>query len=173
MTVPITHEACEWDHINWMIFNTDYVATTKGIINNEEYRHLIYAYAKEFIGRWGKERSSITLGITNVGIQDTRAVQTDPELYKLEASALLAAGMDSMGIYALDGVLEQPDPKAWISKVMEADSSLFKPDPEKLEFVNNARRLFQALDFVMPVAKYLVDSGKIMDIIQAATKGLF
>ncbi|MHA1682394.1 MAG: hypothetical protein ACTSUE_15765 [Promethearchaeota archaeon] len=168
MTCPVT--SVDWDVINFMIFNTDYVAATKGLITNDEYRHLIYAYAKEFIGRWGLEKPSITLGITNVGIQDTRAIQVDPELYRLEASALLAAGMKTVGIYALDGVLQQPDPKAWIETVWRADSSDFKVDKEKLEMAGHVRRLFQALDFIMPVAKYLVSSGKIMDIIQLATK---
>ncbi|MBD3185606.1 hypothetical protein GF325_02160 [Candidatus Bathyarchaeota archaeon] len=167
MTCPVT--SVEWDMINFMIFNTDYVAATKGLITNEEYRHLLYAYAKEFIDRWGPEKPSITLGITNLGIQDTRAVQTDPELYKQEASALLAAGMRSTGIYALDGVLEQPDPKGWIETVWQADSSDFTVDKEKLEMAGHVRRLFQALDFVAPVAKYLVDSGKIMDIIRMVT----
>ncbi|MHA1699663.1 MAG: hypothetical protein ACTSWN_12535 [Promethearchaeota archaeon] len=174
MTVPITHDECMWDHINWMIFNTDYVAATKGIITNEDYRHLLYVYAKEFINRLGKERSSITLGITHIGIQDTRAIQTDPELYRLEASALLSAGMDSIGIYALDGVLKQKNPKAWIETVLRADPKDFKLDEERLELCQNVRRIFQALDFIMPVAKYLVDSGKIMDIIQkVASGGLF
>ncbi|MHA1791614.1 MAG: hypothetical protein ACTSVI_03150 [Promethearchaeota archaeon] len=168
MTCPVTN--VEWDMINFMIFNTDYVAATKGLITNEEYRHLIYVYAKEFIKKWGNEKPSITLGITNVGIQDTRAIQTDPELYRLEASALLAAGMDSIGIYALDGVLQQPNPKEWIETVWKADSKDFNIDQEKIEMASNIRRLFQALDFVAPVLKYLVDSGKIMDIIRMASQ---
>ena len=44
MTVPITHPNCDWDLINFMVFNTDYVAATKGIISHEDYRHLIYNY---------------------------------------------------------------------------------------------------------------------------------
>lgn len=170
MTVPITHANCEWDMINFMIFNTDYVAATKGFISNEDYRHMIYDYAKEFIERWGAEKASITLGITNVGIQDVRAVQLDPELYRLETSALLAAGMESVGIYALDGVLEQPNPKEWILTVKKAKAEDFKVEPARLEFIKQARKAIQILDQLTPIVKYLVDSGKILEILQAFLK---
>ncbi len=170
MTVPITHPNCEWDMINFMIFNTDYVAATKGFISNEDYRHMIYDYAKEFIEKWGVEKSSITLGITNVGIQDVRAVQLDPELYRLETSALLAAGMESVGIYALDGVLEQPNPKEWILTVKNAKAEDFKVEPARLEFIKQARKAIQILDQLTPIVKYLVDSGKILEILQAFLK---
>jgi hypothetical protein len=170
MTVPITHPNCDWDLINFMIFNTDYVAATKGIVSNEDYRHLIYDYAKEFVAKWGPEKSSITLGITNVGIQDVRAVQLDPELYRLEASALLAAGMEDIGIYALDGVLEQSNPKEWIMTVKKAKASDFKVDPDRMEFVKQARRAMQVLDQLTPTLKYLVESGKVMEILGAFLK---
>jgi hypothetical protein len=169
MTCPVT--SVDWDMINFMIFNTDYVAATKGLISNEDYRHLIYSYGKEFIQKWGKEKPSITMGITNVGITDIRAIQVDPELYRLEASALLAAGMGNMGIYAIDGVLQQPDPKAWIETVKKAKAKDFTPVPDKLEMANHVRRVFQALDFIFPVGQYLVKSGKIMNIIQMVTSG--
>jgi hypothetical protein len=169
MTCPVT--SVEWDMINFMVFNTDYVAATKGLISNDDYRHLLYVYGKEFIQKWGKVKPSITMGITNVGIADIRAVQTDPELYRLEASALLASGMVNTGIYALDGVLQQPDPKAWIETVKRAKASDFKPEPDRIEMANNIRRVFQAIDFIYPVGQYLVKSGKIMNIIQLVTSG--
>ncbi len=164
MTCPVT--SVKWDMINFMIFNTDYVAPTKGIITNEEYRHLLYAYGKEFVDRWGAEKASICLGITNTGITDIRATQTDPALYKQEVGALLASGIQDVGIYALDGVLQQPDPKGWIETVMSGKASDFKVDKEKLEVANLVRRAFQAVDFITPIGKYLVDSGKIMNIMQ-------
>jgi hypothetical protein len=170
MTVPITHPNCRWDMINFMVFNTDYVAATKGIVSNEDYRHLIYSYAKEFIEKWGAEKSSITLGITNVGIQDVRAVQLDPELYRLEVSAILAAGMEEAGIYALDGVLEQSNPKEWIQTVKKAKATDFVVEPNRMEFIGHARKVLQILDQLTPTIKYLVESGKIMEILQAILK---
>lgn len=170
MTVPITHPNCEWDMINFMIFNTDFVAATKGFISHEDYWHLIYDYAKEFVEKWGAEKASITLGITNVGIADTRAVQLDPELYRLEVSALLAAGMEAVGIYALDGVLEQPDPKQWIMTVKNAKPEDFKIEPDRMEFIKQARKAIQIIDQLTPIIHYLVDSGKLMEILQAFMK---
>ena len=170
MTVPITHPNCDWDMINFMIFNTDYVAATKEFISHEDYRHMIYVYAKEFIEKWGAEKASITLGITNVGIQDVRAVQLDPELYRLEASALLAAGMKEIGIYALDGVLEQENPKEWILTVKKAKAEDFTVEPDRIEFIGHVRKVQQVLDQLTPTIKYLVDSGKVMDIIRAVLK---
>ena len=110
------------------------------------------------------------MGITNVGIADTRAVQLDPELYRLEVSALLAAGMEAVGIYALDGVLEQPDPKQWIMTVKNAKPEDFKIEPSRMEFIKQARKAIQIIDQLTPIIHYLVDSGKLMEILQAFMK---
>ncbi|MFX0098388.1 MAG: hypothetical protein ACFFCS_02330 [Candidatus Hodarchaeota archaeon] len=168
MTCPVTN--VDWDMINFMIFNVDYVHATRGLITNEDYRHILYSYGKEFVEKWGPEKASICLGVTTQGIQAVRPPQTDPELYRLECSALLAAGMENIGIYALDGVLKQPDPESWIKTVKQAKASDFEVDPSKLEFAGHVRKLFQALDFISPVAHYLVKSGKIMDIIGMLSK---
>jgi RNase H-fold protein (predicted Holliday junction resolvase) len=170
-TVPITHPDLDWDTINFMIFNTDYVSASKKIISHEDYRHLIYLYGKEFVKRYGKEKASITLGITNLGVQDVRAVQTDPDLYRLEASALLASGMTNLGIYALDGILEQKNPRKWIETVKQARAEDFVIDPEKLEFAGMVRRLFQTVDFISPVLNHLVQSGRYKKIFRLAFLG--
>ena len=169
MTVPVS--SVDWDMINYMIFNTDYVAASKGIISHEDYQHLIYVYGKEFVEKFGPNRSSITLGITNLGVTDIRAVQTDPQLYRMEAGALLAAGLKDLGLYALDGILEQKDPVKWIETVKSAKASDFKVDPEKIQFVGEIRRIFRAVDFLAPTLQYLVDSGRYKKIIQMAILG--
>ncbi len=169
MTVPVSQ--VDWDQINYMIFNTDYVAASKGIISHDDYRHLIYIYAKEFIGKYGSEKSSITLGITNFGVADIRAVQNDPKLYRAEASALLAAGMEDLGIYALDGIIKQKDPVAWIETVKKAKASDFKIDPEKIQFAHEIRRLFRAIDFISPTLQYLVESERYKKILRLAIMG--
>ncbi|MHA1518553.1 MAG: hypothetical protein ACTSRK_00085 [Promethearchaeota archaeon] len=171
MTVPVS--GVDWDMINYMIFNTDYVAASKGIISHTDYQHLIYVYGKEFVEKFGPDRASITLGITNLGVTDIRAVQTDPKLYKMEASALLAAGIKDLGLYALDGILEQKDPVKWIETVKEAKASDFKIDTEKILFVAEIRRLFRAVDFLAPTLQYMVDSGRYKKLIQMAILGKF
>jgi len=170
-TVPVTHPDLDWDTINFMIFNTDYVAASKKIISHEDYRHLLYLYGKEFVDRWGPEKASITLGITNLGVADVRAVQLDPELYRLEASALLAAGMTKLGIYALDGILAQKNPRKWIEIVKQARPEDFIIDPEKLEFARMVRRLFQTVDFISPVLNHMVQSGRYKKIFRLAFLG--
>lgn len=169
MTVPVSK--VDWDQINYMIFNTDYVSASKGIVSHEDYQHLLYIYAKEFIKKYGPEKASITLGITNLGVSDIRAVQTDPKKYKMEASALLAAGLGDLGIYALDGIMEQKNPIKWIEIVKQARASDFKIDPEKIQFAKEIRRLFQAVDFLAPTVQYLVESGRYKKILKLAVLG--
>lgn len=169
MTVPVS--SVDWDQINYMIFNTDYVSASKGIVSHEDYQHLIYVYAKEFIEKYGPEKASITLGITNLGVADVRAVQTDPKLYRMEASALLAAGLGDLGIYALDGILEQKNPVKWIETVKSARASDFKIDPEKILFAQEIRRLFQAVDFISPSILYLIESKRYKKILKLAIMG--
>ncbi|WP_371802080.1 hypothetical protein [Candidatus Lokiarchaeum ossiferum] len=169
MTVPVS--TVDWDQINYMIFNTDYVSASKGIVSHEDYRHLIHVYAKEFVENYGAEKASITLGITNLGVADVRAVQTDPKLYKMEASALLAAGLTDLGIYALDGIMEQKNPVKWIETVQSARASDFVIDPEKIRFAQEIRRVFQAVDFISPSILYLIESERYKKILKLAVLG--
>ena len=120
------------------------------------------------LGSRGK--SSITLGITSYGTETIHQVHIDPDDYRLEASACLAADIKDIGIYALEGILSLKNPKDWIETVMQAKASDFEVNPEKLEFAKHVRRIFQTIDFLSPTLQYLVKSGKVMDIIQALTK---
>jgi len=102
------------------------------------------------------------------GIQAVRQrLVTDPDIYRLDCSALLAGGMTNVGIYALDGVLQQPDPAGWINRVKQARAYNFSPDPDLLEFAGHIRRVYQAIDFLSPALVYLVKSGRAMDAIRA------
>lgn len=170
MTVPI--HTVNWDMVNYMCFSTDIVDKTKGVVTHDEFCHLLYSYAKDF-KQYHESRGaqgSICCGITNYGIQDTSAIQVDPELYRKEFDAVIAGGLDQLGIYALEGVLVLDDPDAFFETVGSASGD-FTPDPEKLECATMVRRLFEGLDYIAPVLKFLVDSGKVMNIIQAATSG--
>ena len=88
-----------------------------------------------------------------------------------EASALLAAGMTNLGIYALDGILEQKNPRKWIETVKQARAEDFVIDQEKLEFARMVRRLFQTVDFISPVLNHLVQSGRYKKIFRLAFLG--
>jgi hypothetical protein len=156
--------------VNFMTFQTGFVDGTKNVINDEEYRHLLFNYGQDWVQHWGADKASITLGITSYGTETIHQVHIDPEAYRLEASACLAAGAKDIGIYALEGILTLDNPKEWIDIVLQAKASDFEVIPEKLEFASHVRRLFQAVDFISPTLNYLVKSGKVMDIIQALTK---
>ncbi|MHA1731102.1 MAG: hypothetical protein ACTSU5_04130 [Promethearchaeota archaeon] len=175
MTVPVN--TVDWDLINFMVFSTDFVQKTKGIISHDEFLHLAYSYCRDFKEYYEPKGTtpSICFGITNYGVQDTSAIQVDPKLYRREFDAAIAAGVDQLGIYALEGVLANADdPEGFIMEVGSATGD-FTPNAEGLELASNVRRIFEALDYVAPVLKYLVDSGKVMQIIQAVAggKGLF
>ncbi|GAB4326758.1 MAG: hypothetical protein Kow0069_33430 [Promethearchaeota archaeon] len=169
MTTPI--QTVNWDAINYMVFSTDFVNRTRGVVTHDDFCHLVHSWAKDFAAHHGQERASICFGITNYGVQDVSAVQTDPELYRREFDAAIAGGINQLGIYALEGVYASHDDPSRFFEVVGSASGKFEPEPDKLDFASMIRRLFRALDFVAPVLKYLVDSGKVMRIIQAVTGG--
>ncbi|HMF31567.1 MAG TPA: hypothetical protein VKK79_09145 [Candidatus Lokiarchaeia archaeon] len=158
----------KWDMVNYMTFATDLVAGTKGIINHDDFNNLVYLWAQEFQKYHSSkgQQASMCFGITNLGITDVKAVQTDPELYRQEFSAALSAGIRQFGIYALEGVLALDDP-AHFFDVVESAQPDFTPDPDRLELARMVFRLIEGVDYIAPVLQYLVKSGKVMQIIQS------
>ena len=165
LMTPITN--VEWDMVNFMTFQTGYVEDTKHMINEEEYQHILYSYCKDFVQHWGPERASATLGVTSYETGVRRQWHIDPEIYRCEASACLAAGMKDVGIFALEGVLLSENPREWIDTVMQARAVDFNVDSDKLELAGHVRQIFQAVDFISPTLSYLVKSNKILDIFRA------
>lgn len=163
----------KWDLVNYMTFATDLVNGTKGIISHEDFLNLVYLWGKEFIQYHRKkgQEPSMCFGITSYGITDVKAIQTDPELYRQEFSAALSAGIKQLGIYALEGVLTLEDPNHFFEVVGSAKPD-FKPDPERQELAKMVFRLIEGVDYIAPVLKYLVKSGKVMQIIQALGSNL-
>ncbi len=163
----------KWDLVNYMTFATDLVNGTKGIISHEDFLNLVYLWGKEFLKYHRKkgQEPSMCFGITSYGITDVKAIQTDPELYRQEFSAALSAGIKQLGIYSLEGVLALKDPEHFLS-VVESAKPDFTPDPDRLEMAKMVFRLIEGVDYIAPVLKYLVKSGKVMQIIQALGSNL-
>ncbi len=157
----------KWDLVNYMTFATDLVNGTKGIISHEDFLNLVYLWGKEFIKYHQKkgQEPSMCFGITSYGITDVKAIQTDPELYRQEFSAALSAGIKQLAIYSLEGVLALPDPEHFLT-VVESAKPDFKPDPDRQELAKMVFRLIEGVDYIAPVLRYLVKSGKVMDIIK-------
>ncbi len=163
----------KWDLVNYMTFATDLVNATKGIISHEDFLNLVYLWGKEFIKYHQKkgQEPSMCFGITSYGITDVKVIQTDPELYRQEFSAALSAGIKQLAIYSLEGVLALPDPEHFLT-VVESAKPDFKPDPDRQELAKMVFRLIEGVDYIAPVLRYLVKSGKVMDIIKVLGSNL-
>ena len=55
LTTPVTN--VDWDMVNFITFETGFVRDTKNIINDEEYRHLLFNYGQDWVQHWEAEES--------------------------------------------------------------------------------------------------------------------
>ena len=161
LTTPI--QTVDWDLVNYMFFDTALVEGTKGFIDHDDFVHAAYVYCQEFVKLHG-DKASITFGITGFG---TEIMDADPQHYLADFNAALAAGITKIGIFCLENVLMLGEQKyrEFFETLNTADGT-FTPDPERLQFAKMIQRLVEAIDFVLPVAAYLVKSGCAMRLIQ-------
>jgi len=102
-----------WDLISFMFYNSMNVGYSKGLINYADAHYLLYLYAKQaqkFLG----DRASFSLGVTYLGkLGDEPYYKSYRQLIP-DIAATKSAGIKSLGLYNLEGVLKRKNSKNWL-----------------------------------------------------------
>lgn len=102
-----------WDLISFMFYNSMNVGYSKGILNYKDAHYLLYLYAQmanNFLG----ERASFSLGVTYIGkLGDEPYYKSYKQLIP-DIASTKAAGIKSLGLYNLEGVLKRKDSSVWL-----------------------------------------------------------
>jgi len=109
----------DWDMFSFMNFGTANYDGLKGLgFKRNDVRYLSYILSKELYKHY-RNRVGMSIGQTIPG-EGRASVYTEPEPLGLDASAIKAAGVIHFAIYDLQGVVDKPDPEAWVLAVKDA-----------------------------------------------------
>jgi hypothetical protein len=99
-----------WDEVSFMLYRPEFQRALRGIGPR-----IIYDYALRAARLFPPEKLTIDLGeVGTVGYPDPVKGYVDPsELWK-DMAAVQAAGVDRIGLYSLDGILEEGQFMKWI-----------------------------------------------------------
>ncbi|HUT52670.1 MAG TPA: hypothetical protein VM658_04710 [bacterium] len=120
-----------WDYYSYMSFGSQNTASLQELLSGlhlkwtaDDTRYLTYILGRVMAGKFGN-RAAISLGQTIPG-EGHGAVWTDPAELGKDAAAYKAAGIIHFAIYDFQGIIESPDPDAWILAIKNA-----KPEKPK------------------------------------------
>lgn len=128
----------DWDYVSFMNFgsnNQKFLGESLGF-RIEDTRYLSYKLARAVFKKYGNQ-AGISTGQTLPG-EGHGAIWTDPADLGRDVAVLKAAGIMHFGIYDLQGIVQSPDPEAWLLAVKNAS-------PEKPEFRFRAWLTYQVL----------------------------
>ncbi|MCA9592925.1 MAG: hypothetical protein KC776_06425 [Myxococcales bacterium] len=109
LDIPVS--GIPWDEVSFMVYQTAFAQLVGEWLGPA----LVQSYAEDAIARFG-ERAGLDLGVVGsagIGIDPGRRYP-DPETLRQDAAAARAAGIKSLRVYSLDGVLEQGGPERWL-----------------------------------------------------------
>jgi hypothetical protein len=142
----------DWDFTSFMNFGSaNYRFLHKIGFNYNDVRYLSYIISRYIYERYGT-RAGMSIGQTIPG-EGHAPVYTDPEMLKADASAIKAAGIIHFAIYDLQGVVDKPDPDAWILAVKDAPAEKPRYSVKAVCFFNTLKTLGWVLEGYRTVKK--------------------
>lgn len=88
-----------------------------------------YRLGCQLIERLGPERVGFSLGLTGVGVLGDEAFYSSPASLRLDVAAARAAGVTDLALYDLRGILNQPQPEAWLEALAFTEPAIPEPTP--------------------------------------------
>lgn len=131
----------EWDVLSFMIYNSMSVGYSKGFISYRDSRWYLYDVCKDMKRKLG-ERAAISIGTTYIGKLGNEPYYQNPEDILPDVEAVLAAGINDIAIYNLEGILHSKKPEKWFDCVLDAMPKV----PKRSFKADLFRKTLQAID---------------------------
>ena len=120
MATPVT--MAPFDVVSFMIYSSTVVGMTRGLATHRDMRWYIYrtlSAARAAAGR----RVGVSLGVTDRGVISDR-FHTGPDSLLPDVQAALAAGVQDIAVYNLEGILKATRPEAWFDMLTNAEPKI-------------------------------------------------
>ncbi|HSW36219.1 MAG TPA: hypothetical protein VLH18_06420 [Candidatus Limnocylindrales bacterium] len=128
-----------WDIVSAMQYNSMFTGYSRGMINPVDAHWHLYRLClkmKQFFG----ERASLSIGTTSTGKLGNEPYYSEPLALLPDVEAALAAGIDDIAVFCLEGILKAKCPEAWFEMIYQA-KAVVPPRSRKMDFIRSAGQL--------------------------------
>lgn len=116
----------EWDYLAIMMYTSWFVEVGGWLgMDWDSAHYLAYDYSRDLKALWG-DRAAVAVGVTNPGQGHEQVLYTSAEQIAPAIAAVRAAGIQNLGIYDLQGILESGDPESWFQVLRDTPAG--KPE---------------------------------------------
>ena len=109
-----------WDRAGVMAYGSMVAGYSRGWLSHEDARALHYRLFVRTRRHFGPVRAHASLGITGTGKLGDEPVYQDWRELSLDVSAAMAAGIEDVGIFCLEGLVGREDTGAWVDGITSA-----------------------------------------------------
>ncbi len=118
METPVT--PVNWDIISVMQYNSMLVGYSKGMLKPADTSWYLYQLCLNMKKVFGS-RASLSIGTTSTGKLGNEPYYKDPCEMLPDVEAALAAGIDDIAVFCLEGILKYERPEAWFEMIRSAE----------------------------------------------------
>ena len=117
LATPVADVA--FDAVSFMLYSTTMVSFSGGLLSHRDVRWYIYSVLKDALPAL-EGRAAVSLGVTAQGMISDRP-HTSPASLLPDVQAALAAGVQDIAVFNLDGILDSEKPEAWFEMLAGAE----------------------------------------------------
>ncbi|MEW5784928.1 MAG: hypothetical protein AB1767_07630 [Bacillota bacterium] len=137
LETPVT--PVQWDVISVMQYNSMLVGYSRGLIKPRDAQWYLYRLCLSFKKAFGA-RAALSIGTTGTGKLGTEPYYKHPVEMLPDVEAALAAGIDDLAVFCLEGILKHVQPEQWFEMIAAARPAVPRRSG-KAEFYRSAGRL--------------------------------
>lgn len=117
LETPVTPVA--WDVVSVMQYNSMFSGYSRGLIKAEDARWHLYRLCRTIKGALGS-RAALSIGVTGTGKLGDEPICREPAEMRPDVEAALAAGIEDLAIFCLEGILKYRQPEQWFAMIRTA-----------------------------------------------------
>ncbi|MEZ4458803.1 MAG: hypothetical protein R3E66_03560 [bacterium] len=140
---PVWQDLLEtpWSGVGWgvkgvMAYNSMIAGYSRGLLTIEDARAMHHRLLIRLSRAFGPD-AHVSLGVTGAGVLGDEVAYASPTELLADVAAARHAGIQDIGLFCLEGVLDRPDPDAWF-EAFTSQSSAPPPTSWKTPLVRSA-----------------------------------
>lgn len=112
-----------------MAYNSMISGYSRGLLSVGDARSAHDRLVARAARAFGPTVAHVSIGLTGAGVLGDEPAYFEPEPLALDAAAVRHHGVEDIGLFCLEGLLEQKDPDRWLSLVAGAEPRPVAPTP--------------------------------------------
>ncbi|MGB4682343.1 MAG: hypothetical protein WBH65_07475 [Dethiobacteria bacterium] len=141
LEAPVT--PIPWDVVTVMQYNSLFSGMSKGLLRLKEAPYYLYLLCRNMKEHFGG-RAALSVGLTSTGKLGNEPYYRHPEEMQPDIAAGLAAGIDDIAVFCLEGILKHNRPESWF-EMIRGTAPAVPPRSRRVERLRKLGRLLYRL----------------------------